>query len=115
MSSPIGTGTYALTTATNDDLDVTADGIDGSNFDIGGDGTTTQEVPLGASLATIQLANVNKSDAEAINAIIDGDTLDDASDSQGADGADEFGQVIYNGTAGAGGFPTTVYIYVAHR
>lgn len=111
FASPIGTGTY--NTVTSDGLDLaTLANITGANFDLSGDGTTTVETPIGADIVYVALANVNRADAEAINAVLDGDTLDDATDAGGVDGADELGRVIYNGSVA---FPTTVFIYVAHR
>jgi len=125
MDSPIGDAPTALTGvsgnagfyqflnagATDEDLAVAEDGITGTNFDLGGNGTATQEVPAGASLVLIQLDGVSAADAQSINDVLDGDSLG-ADDDSADDAADEYGRVIYDGT---GGFPTTVYIYVAHR
>lgn len=114
LSSPIGTAAYVSGTADGLDL-ATAANIDGGNFDLSGDGTTTVDTPSGSQIAYITLTGVSKADAEAINDLVDGDTLGDDDDGS-ADNIDELGQVIYDGTAAGAAFPNAVvYIYVAHR
>ena len=108
----VGDGYLRNLTATDENIAVGGDGITGTNFDLSGDGMTTQEAPAGAGLVVLELDDVNRDNAEALNEAIDGATLGDASDSVAGDGADELGAVIYDGRAG---FPTTVYIYLAHQ
>lgn len=108
----LGDGFMRNVTATDEDLAVSADGVTGTNFDLSGDGATTQEVPAGSGLVVLELDMVTQANAEALNEAIDGPNLGDDSDSTAGDGVDEIGAVIYDGT---GGFPTTVFIYLAHQ
>lgn len=107
-----GDGFLRLLVATDEDLAIAADGITGANFDLSGDGGATQETPSGANLVVLEIDGVDEINAVALNELIDGASLSDASDSAPNDGADEFGAVIYDGS---GGFPVTVYVYLAHR